>query len=242
MRESGSTSWRAASPPRTSCARSRRPAHPPSRPCAPTSSAPAGDGADGAGRRPRAPRCWSPILLRPQRPSHELPALSLAGGIAAVECARAFGAAAGLSWPNDVVCDGRKLGGVLAELGPGDSVLLGVGMNLSSTAADLPPPDRLATDVAPARDGLCPGRARGADGAAAALRPLAEQLRRGGRRPPSPSARAPLDALAGHARWSCGSRAATSSQGTAAGIADDGACSYATPPASTPTRAARSCA
>ena len=44
--------------------------------------------------------------------------LSLAGGIAAVECARAFGAEAGLSWPNDVVCDERKLAGVLAELGP----------------------------------------------------------------------------------------------------------------------------
>ena len=44
--------------------------------------------------------------------------LSLAGGIAAAECARAFGAAAGLSWPNDVVCGERKLAGVLAELGP----------------------------------------------------------------------------------------------------------------------------
>ena len=32
------------------------------------------------------------ILLRPRRPSHEVPVLSLAGGIAAVECARAFGA------------------------------------------------------------------------------------------------------------------------------------------------------
>jgi len=39
------------------------------------------------------------------------------GGIAAVECARMFGAGARLSWPNDVVCGQRKLAGVLAELG-----------------------------------------------------------------------------------------------------------------------------
>src|SRR6185295_9871007 len=46
------------------------------------------------------------ILLRPRRPMHEVPVLSLAGGVAAVECARRFGATAGLSWPNDVVCEG----------------------------------------------------------------------------------------------------------------------------------------
>src|SRR5262249_49834152 len=84
------------------------------------------------------------ILLRPRRLPHELPVLSLAGGIAAVECARGFGARAGLSWPNDVVCEHRKLAGVLAELGPDGSVLLGVGMNLAAGAGDLPAGDRLA--------------------------------------------------------------------------------------------------
>ena len=85
--------------------------------------------------------------------------LSLAGGIAAVECARAFGAAARLSWPNDVVCEGRKLAGVLAELGPEGSVLLGIGMNLASQAArparGRPPRSHLAA----AGDRRCPCRA-----------------------------------------------------------------------------------
>ena len=211
---------RAATRRRTSCASSPPPARPPSRPCAPTSSAPAADGAGGAGRRRRAPRCSSPILLRPQRPAHELPALSLAGGIAAVECARAFGADARLSWPNDVVCEDRKLAGVLAELGPGDSVLLGVGMNLASQAADLPPADRLAPTSLLLETGSAPGASDALTALLEALRPLAELFDAEGP-PRSRRARAALDALAGpavRARLASGEVV----EGTAAGIADDG--------------------
>ena len=121
------------------------------------SSAPAADGADGAGRRPPGTALLVSILLRPLRPAHEVAVLSLAGGVAAVECARAFGAEAGLSWPNDVVCDDRKLAGVLAELGPGGSVLLGIGMNLAAQASDLPAPDRLVPTSLLLETGSAPG-------------------------------------------------------------------------------------
>jgi BirA family biotin operon repressor/biotin-[acetyl-CoA-carboxylase] ligase len=160
------------------------------------------------------------ILLRPARPSHELPVLSLAGGIAAVECARTFGADARLSWPNDVVCEGRKLGGVLAELGPGDSVLLGIGINLASTAEDLPPADRLVPSSLLLETGSAPSAQVALIALLDALRPLAEAFDAEG--PPAIAARARrLDALAGtpvELRLASGEVVT----GSAAGIADDG--------------------
>jgi BirA family biotin operon repressor/biotin-[acetyl-CoA-carboxylase] ligase len=160
------------------------------------------------------------ILLRPTRPAHEVPVLSLAGGVAAVECARAFGAAAGLSWPNDVVCEQRKLGGVLAELGPDGSVLLGIGMNLASGRDDLPAADRLVPTSLLLETGSAPPAPVALTALLEALRPLAAVFDAEG--PPAIVARArPLDALAGTAvelRLANGDAV----QGEAAGIADDG--------------------
>ena len=42
-----------------------------------------------------------------------------------------------LKWPNDVLCKGRKLSGVLIEAGEGDGFATGIGINLS----DAPPED-----------------------------------------------------------------------------------------------------
>jgi BirA family transcriptional regulator, biotin operon repressor / biotin---[acetyl-CoA-carboxylase] ligase len=160
------------------------------------------------------------ILLRPQRPPHELPVLSLAGGVAAVECARAFGAPAGLSWPNDVVCEERKLGGVLAELGPDGSVLLGVGLNLAARAEDLPVADRLVPTSLLLETGSAPAAPAALTALLDALRPLAELFDSEG--PPAIAARArALDALLGapvQLRLASGAVV----EGAAAGIADDG--------------------
>jgi BirA family transcriptional regulator, biotin operon repressor / biotin---[acetyl-CoA-carboxylase] ligase len=160
------------------------------------------------------------ILLRPLRPMHEIPVLSLAGGIAAVECARAFGADAGLSWPNDVVCDGRKLGGVLAELGPDGSVLLGVGMNLSSRAGDLPEADRLIPTSLLLETGAAPAAPVALSALLKALQPLAALFDAEG--PEAIAARArPLDALSG-SRVQLRLASGNTVEGSAAGIADDG--------------------
>jgi BirA family transcriptional regulator, biotin operon repressor / biotin---[acetyl-CoA-carboxylase] ligase len=160
------------------------------------------------------------ILLRPLRPMHEIPVLSLAGGIAAVECARAFGADAGLGWPNDVVCDGRKLGGVLAELGPDGSVLLGVGMNLSSRAGDLPEADRLIPTSLLLETGAAPAAPVALSALLEALQPLAALFDAEG--PEAIAARArPLDALSG-SRVQLRLASGNTVEGSAAGIADDG--------------------
>ena len=54
------------------------------------------------------------------------PLASLAAGVAA---ASACGAAVRLKWPNDLLLDARKLGGILVEGGPGKQ-LIGIGINL----------------------------------------------------------------------------------------------------------------
>jgi BirA family biotin operon repressor/biotin-[acetyl-CoA-carboxylase] ligase len=83
------------------------------------------------------------VLLRPRRPASELPALAIVGGLAAARVAQGLGVDAGVRWPNDVVVDGRKLAGVLAELVDGPAILLGVGMNAGADRADLPETDGL---------------------------------------------------------------------------------------------------
>ena len=47
-----------------------------------------------------------------------------------------------MRWPNDVVVDGRKLAGVLAELREG-RLVVGIGVNANLTAAQLPPGARV---------------------------------------------------------------------------------------------------
>lgn len=55
------------------------------------------------------------------------PLLSLAAGVAAAE---ACGRGVRLKWPNDLLLDGRKLGGILVETTPAKAVV-GIGINLS---------------------------------------------------------------------------------------------------------------
>jgi BirA family biotin operon repressor/biotin-[acetyl-CoA-carboxylase] ligase len=58
-------------------------------------------------------------------------------GVAAVEVARRHGAdGAELKWPNDVVVDGRKLAGMLAQRGAAGEVVLGIGLNVGWAPVD----------------------------------------------------------------------------------------------------------
>jgi len=74
-----------------------------------------------------------------KRPSRELAGLSLVAGVATVRALRALGVAqAALKWPNDLVVDGAKLGGILVETRavPGGSLaVIGIGINCRRDAA-----------------------------------------------------------------------------------------------------------
>jgi BirA family transcriptional regulator, biotin operon repressor / biotin---[acetyl-CoA-carboxylase] ligase len=105
--------------------------------------------AAGRGRRGRA---WLDepgasllvsVLLRPRLPPARLPTLSLTAGVAVAEALVASaGVAPRLKWPNDVLVDGRKIGGILLESrleAAAPVVALGIGINVSQAAfpADL---------------------------------------------------------------------------------------------------------
>lgn len=97
------------------------------------------------------------LVLRPANadgrplPTHTYSWLSLLGALALREALRGTaGIPAELKWPNDVLVRGRKIAGILAQLGPmGDGavpVILGTGLNVTLTEAELPVPT--ATSVA----------------------------------------------------------------------------------------------
>ena len=87
-----------------------------------------------------------PAELDPPVPPERWSWLSLLTGLAVVSAVRdVAGLPAALKWPNDVLVSDRrgdrKLCGVLAELDPaGRSVVLGMGLNTSTTAEELPVP------------------------------------------------------------------------------------------------------
>ena len=79
------------------------------------------------------------VLLRPQIEPPRLPELSLvAGGAVAQAIADVTGIDPAIKFPNDVLIDGRKVAGILAESSEG-RVVLGIGVNANQTAEQLPP-------------------------------------------------------------------------------------------------------
>ncbi len=96
------------------------------------------------GRRWVAPPCSAllfSIVLRPRLAPAQIFRVTAAGALAVLDAVRAAGARAQLKWPNDVVCEGRKLAGLLAQAGWRDGLLswlvLGIGLNVNVPAAVL---------------------------------------------------------------------------------------------------------
>lgn len=81
------------------------------------------------------------VLLRPSTPVGSWGWLSLLAGVAMTRAVAAAGAPAELKWPNDVLIEGRKVCGILAELLPdGRGVIIGSGVNLTLVEDELPVP------------------------------------------------------------------------------------------------------
>jgi len=107
------------------------------------------------------------VLLRPEVPPSAWSWLPLLTGAAVAEALRRVaGVPAGLKWPNDVLLEGpdgvlRKVCGVLAEVlpaAPPAGVVVGIGLNVSQDAGELPVPTatslRLAGAATTDRDTL----------------------------------------------------------------------------------------
>lgn len=83
-------------------------------------------------------------ILRPNCPPEELMHLTCAVGVAVCDAiADVTGFRPGIKWINDLVADGKKLGGILTELGMENGVvsyaIVGIGINCNQHENDFPP-------------------------------------------------------------------------------------------------------
>lgn len=109
--------------------------------------------------RGRAGRVWETparaaltcsLLVRPQLPREAMSWLPLLAGLASVTALRStLGVQAAAKWPNDVLVEdagphvegwgsARKVAGILTELLPDGGAIIGIGVNVSQTAEELP--------------------------------------------------------------------------------------------------------
>lgn len=93
------------------------------------------------------------IILRPQLDPSDLPKITLLAGIAAAEAIEEnTGLRPLIKWPNDLLLEGKKVAGILAEL-YGDItspyVILGIGINVHTRLEEFPPElQEIATSLA----------------------------------------------------------------------------------------------
>ncbi len=96
------------------------------------------------------------LLWRYRRSGTDLAGLSLAAGVACVRALEALGVSGvQLKWPNDLMHDGRKLGGILVEAagelrGP-SAVVVGIGINVRHSRAVFARLERPGTALADIR-------------------------------------------------------------------------------------------
>ncbi|HVE97895.1 MAG TPA: biotin--[acetyl-CoA-carboxylase] ligase [Mycobacteriales bacterium] len=94
------------------------------------------------------------VLLRPAVVPERWPWLPLVAGVAA---ARSLGAVSGLDvrlkWPNDLLVRGAKVGGLLAEVTAG-AVVVGLGVNVTTTRQELPRADATSLSIELGRSDL----------------------------------------------------------------------------------------
>lgn len=111
------------------------------------------------------------LVLRPTVPASSWPWLPLLTGHTVAKALAAFGYETRLKWPNDVLIEGRKVAGILVErvdTDSGPAAIVGVGINVSTPAEELPVPT--ATSLAVAHPDLTPTREGVLLGVVAAVR------------------------------------------------------------------------
>lgn len=72
---------------------------------------------------------WVSVLVKPAMPMERWPHLTLAAALAMAKAVEKQAAKPAIKWPNDLVLEGKKICGILLEMGP-DFVIVGTGLNL----------------------------------------------------------------------------------------------------------------
>jgi BirA family biotin operon repressor/biotin-[acetyl-CoA-carboxylase] ligase len=94
---------------------------------------------DRAWTSPRRSGLTFSALVRPGTPTSTWGWLPLLAGVAVCDAVAATGVRAALKWPNDLLvgAEQRKAAGILVQVS-GDAAVIGIGLNVSSTADELP--------------------------------------------------------------------------------------------------------
>jgi BirA family biotin operon repressor/biotin-[acetyl-CoA-carboxylase] ligase len=87
------------------------------------------------------------MVLRPRLDPVDLPKITLVAGVAVCQALeQVCQLSPGIKWPNDLLADGKKVGGILCETAPitgtndsrGILVILGVGLNITTPESAFP--------------------------------------------------------------------------------------------------------
>lgn len=97
---------------------------------------------------------YASLVLRPPLPPTEMPQITLTAAVAVVRALRrATGVVPGIKWPNDLLVNGKKVGGILTEMETeADQIrhlVVGLGLNVNNPGFQ-PPLDLIATSLAQA--------------------------------------------------------------------------------------------
>lgn len=87
---------------------------------------------------PRGENLYLSLILRPPVEPRAAPTLTLLAGLAVARTAERWGVRPEVKWPNDLLANGRKSGGILTEMACAEGgiahVVVGIGVNLNSQA------------------------------------------------------------------------------------------------------------
>lgn len=89
--------------------------------------------------------CFS-LFIRTDVPMQRIPSLNMAVSLGIADALARHGVDATVKWPNDLLCGGRKICGILSERGAA-GVVIGAGINVNKTAQECARIDQPATSV-----------------------------------------------------------------------------------------------
>ena len=92
---------------------------------------------------PPGVNCYLSIILRPSFPPNKMPLITLTTAVACAEAIQEVtGLLPGIKWPNDLLLNGKKLGGILTEadmeMDRINFVVVGIGINVNMPRSSFP--------------------------------------------------------------------------------------------------------
>lgn len=93
---------------------------------------------------------WMSVILSPGLPIIDIYRIGLGAALSGAKTLRSYGLGAAVKWPNDIMINNRKVGGILLEAqGEADniaSLILSIGLNANFSFADMdkPPPGAIS--------------------------------------------------------------------------------------------------